>query len=375
MPNNNVNTSAYMRSGNLPGRFEAINYGPTSRLVAGASIARGSAFGSSDGTLYVENAVNWPPSGYIMVKDNVNCEMIRYTSIGEYNSSARGYPISGLTRRTYWTYSGVNPSGSFAAEAYQLGGTSSSVTFTPDSSLGGVGANGQVSVSYVYSDCAPVVSHWGVSVIMDGRYDDDKSIIFTAGMNRFMTVTAGSQRPLLAIRIAPSADSGIGKNFGIREIVNRMQLTLNSMEVSSQGLFLIEGILNPQTITGGGITFPTNWETVTVGSGSLAQVVYFDGTATYNATAATATGAFTGGDRVFAFYAENGGGTNYSSTTYDLSRARDLGTSILSGDGQAGTLNPGFPVGPDVLLITARNISASTASNIAARISWTEAQA
>ena len=238
-----------------------------------------------------------------------------------------------------------------------------------------MGANGQVSVSYVYSDCAPVVSHWGVSVIMDGRYDDDKSIIFTAGMNRFMTVAAGAQRPLLAIRISPSADSGIGKNFGIREIVNRMQLTLNSMEVSSQGLFLIEGILNPQTITGGSLTFPTNWDSVSVGSGSLAQVVYFDGTATYNATAATATGAFTGGDRVFAFYAENSGGANFSSTTYDLSRARDLGTSILSGDGQAGTLNPGFPVGPDVLLITARNISAATASNIAARISWTEAQA
>jgi hypothetical protein len=301
--------------------------------------------------------------------------MIRYTNIGSYNSSARGYPISGLSRRTSWTYAGVNPAGSFSSTAYTLGGTSSSVTFTPDSSLGGVGANGQVSVSYVYSDCAPVVSHWGVSVIMDGRYDDDKSIIFTAGMNRFMTVAAGAQRPLLAIRIAPSADSGIGKNFGIREIVNRMQLTLNSMEVSSQGLFLIEGILNPQTITGGSLTFPTNWDSVSVGSGSLAQVVYFDGTATYNATAATATGAFTGGDRVFAFYAENGGGANYSSTTYDLSRARDLGTSIISGDGQAGTLNPGFPVGPDVLLITARNISAATASNIAARISWTEAQA
>lgn len=375
MPNNNVNTSAYMRSGNLPGRFEAINYGPTTRLTAGASIARGSAFGSSDGTLYVEDAVNWPSSGWILVKDNVNCEMISYSNIGEYNSSARGYPISGLSRRTSWTYAGVNPAGSFSSSAYTLGGTSSNVTFTPDPSLGGVGSNGQVSVSYVYSDCAPVVSHWGVSVIMDGRYDDDKSIIFTAGMNRYMNVTAGNQRPLLAIRIAPSADSGIGKNFGIREIVNRMQLTLNSMEVSSQGLFLIEGILNPQTITGGGLTFPTNWETVSVGSGSLAQVVYFDNTAAYSATAATSTGAFTGGDRAFAFYAENGGGANYSATSFDLSRARDLGTSILSGDGQAGTLNPGFPVGPDVLLITARNLSASTASNIAARISWTEAQA
>jgi hypothetical protein len=375
MPNNNINTSAYMRSGNLPGRFEAINYGPTTRLVAGASIARGSAFAPADGTLYVEDAVNWPSTGWILVKDNVNCEMIRYTSIGSYNSSARGYPISGLSRRTSWTYAGVNPAGSFSSTAYNLGGTSSNVTFTPDSSLGGVGSNGQASVSYVYSDCAPVVSHWGVSVIMDGRYDDDKSIIFTAGMNRFMSISTGAQRPLLAIRIAPSVDSGIGRNFGVREIVNRMQLTLNSMEVFSAGQFLIEGILNPQTITGGGLTIPNDWSTISVGSGSLAQVVYFDATSAFNAVAATASGAFTGGDRVFAFYAENSGGTNPSATSFDLSRARDLGTSILSGDGSAGTVNPGYPTGPDILLITARNLAAAGNANVAARISWTEAQA
>ena len=375
MPNNNVNTAAYMRSGNLPGRFEAINYGPTTRLVAGSTVARGSAMSPTDGTFYVENAANWPSEGYVLVKDNVNCELIRYTNLGTYNSNARGYPLSGLTRRATYSYAGINPAGSFSQSAYVLGGTTSNVTFTPDASLGGVGTNGQVSVQYIYSDCAPVVSHWGVSVIMDGRYDDDKSIIFTAGMNRYMSISAGAQRPLLAIRIAPSVDSGIGKNFGIREIVNRMQLTLNSMEVFSQGQFLIEGILNPQTIGGGSLTLPANWETIPVGSGSLSQVVYFDSTFLYSATPAVASGTFTGGDRAFAFYAENSGGNNPSATSFDLSKARDLGTSILSGDGQAGNINPGFPAGPDILLITARNLAASGNANIAARISWTEAQA
>jgi hypothetical protein len=249
------------------------------------------------------------------------------------------------------------------------------VTFTPDATLGGAGANGQVSVQYVYTDCAPVVSHWGVSVIMDGRYDDDKSIIFTAGMNRYMSISSQAQRPLLAIRIAPSVDSGLGKNFGIRELVNRMQLTLVGLEVFSAGQFLIEGILNPQTVTGGGLTLPTNWETVTVGSGSLAQVIYFDSTNIPSGTASTASGSFTGGDRVFGFYAENSGGSNPSASSIDLSRARDLGTSILSGDGLAGTVNPGFPTGPDILLISARNLASTGSANIAARISWTEAQA
>ncbi len=374
MPNNNVNTSAYMRSGNLPGRFETINFGPYSRLVAGATATRGSALGSSDTTLYVENAVGWPTDGYVMITDGTNEELVRYTGIGAYNTTVRGYPLTGLTRRTSYSIAGINAAGSFSATAYTLSGTSSSVTFTPDAGVGGAGTP-QVSVQYIYNDCAPVVSHWGVSCIMDGRQDDDKSIIFTAGMNRYLNVAAGATRPLLAIRIAPSVDSGIGKNFGIREIINRMQLTLVGMGVYAQGQFLVQGILNPQTITGGGLTFPTNWETVSVGSGSLAQVVYFDGTQTYSATAATASGAFTGGDRIFGFYTDNAGGNNYSATAFSLEKVRDLGTSIISGNGDTGAINPGYPVGPDILLIAATNLEATGNKNLACRVSWTEAQA
>lgn len=376
MPNNNVNTAAYMRSGNLPARFESINQGPYSRLVAGATTTRGSALGSTDTTLHIENAVGWPTSGYVMLQDGTNCEMVRYTGIGAYNSTVRGYPLTGLTRRTTYTIAGLNSTGTFNASAYTFSGTASSVTFTPDAGVGGAGT-AQVSVQCLQNTCAPVVSHWGVSVIMDGRYDDDKSIIFTAGMNRYLSVAAGTARPLIAVRIAPSVDSGTGRNFGIREVINRMQLTLRAVGLYSQGQFLVEGILNPQTITGTGATytFPTNWQTVPVGSGSLAQVVYFDGTEAYNATPATPTGSFTGGDRIFAAYTENSGGVNFSATRIDLQDVRDLGTSILSGDGAAGNINPGYPVGPDILLIAVRNLAATGNSSIAARISWTEAQA
>ena len=373
MPNNNVNTQAYMRSGNLPGRFEANNYGYYTRLISGTT-TRGAALTSALTTMYVENAVNWPTSGYVMVSDGTNSELIRYTGIGAYDATCRAYPLTGLTRRTTFTSAGITPAGAFSDAAYTYSGTASTVTFTPDAGVGGAGTN-QVSVQYIYNDCAPIISHWGVSVIMDGRYDDDKSIIFTAGMNRYLTCQAGIARPLLAIRIAPSVDSGIGRNFGIREIINRMQLTLEGMGIYSQGQFLIQGILNPQTITATGLTLPTNWETVSVGSGSLAQVIYFDGTQTYNATPATATGAFTGGDRIFGFYTENSGGSNFSATSIDLTKVRDLGTSILSGDGLAGTINPGFPTGPDILLISATLLEPSGTKNLACRISWTEAQA
>jgi hypothetical protein len=46
----------------------------------------------------------------------------------------------------------------------------------------------QVSVQTISQNCAPVMSHWGSSVIMDGRFNDDKSCIFTAGMQKYLQV-------------------------------------------------------------------------------------------------------------------------------------------------------------------------------------------
>jgi hypothetical protein len=375
MPNNNINYSAYMRSGNLPARFEIENYGYYSRLVAGATGVKGAALGSADTTLFVEDALYWPtPSvalpGAVIVRDGTNSEVITYTGIGAFNATAGGYPLTGCVRRTTVSVAGINAAGAFNAAAYTLGGTASSVTFTPDASLGGAGTS-QVSVQEIRNTCAPIVSHWGVSVIMDGRYDNDKEIRFTAGMLRYANVATAQQRALLMIRIAPSVDSGNGRNFGIRELVNRMQLTLKALGIYSQGQFLIEGILNPNTITGGSWSAASNWQLVPVGSGSLAQVYYFDATGVAGAQV-TASATFTGGDRIFGAYTDNAGGTNFSTTRIDLDEIRDLGTSMLSGDGSA--TNWGYPNGPDILLISARNLG-SGAANIAARISWTEAQA
>ena len=380
MPNNNVNYSAYMRSGNLPGRFEIENYGYYSRVTAGATGTRGASVSSTDTTIYVEDAAYWPTAsaanpGAAIIRDGTNCEVITYTGIGAYNATAGGYPLTGVTRRTSHTIAGVNVSGSFSGSAYSLSGTLNSVTFTPDASLGGAGTS-QVSIQEIKVTAGPISSHWGVSAIMDGRQDDDKSIVFTAGMNRYLTVqAAGTTRPLLMIRIAPSVDSGNGRNFGVREIVNRMQLTLQSMGIYSQGQFLIQGILNPNSISGGSFTAPTSWESPVslVGSGSLAQVFYFDSTGIYNTVAATATGSISGGDRIFAVYTENSGGTNFSVTTLNLEKIRDLGTSILSGNGNS--TNPCYPNGPDVLVITATNLDPTNARSIACRIGWTEAQA
>ncbi|MFN6154761.1 MAG: hypothetical protein ACK4YK_09445, partial [Dolichospermum sp.] len=57
------------------------------------------------------------------------------------------------------------------------------------------------------------ISHWGTSVIMDGRFDDDKSLVFTYGQRTATSLSSGQTKALMAIRVAPSADNGVAAAF------------------------------------------------------------------------------------------------------------------------------------------------------------------
>jgi hypothetical protein len=522
--NNNNNYAAYQRSGNLPARYEAINE-PTkfSKLVAGGTAVRGSNLLPQDTVMYVDNVDYWPENGYLRIQDETYVEIAKYTSIGAYSQTAKGYAMNLVRRQPYVTY--------YSGQAYNLNGTYIAATFRPDQTIPGGSGSAQVSVQVISQECAPVMSHWGSSVIMDGGFDDDASFIFTAGMQRYLqvggsgsvsativsrvrasgvatittsaphsllagynatvsgvddistitykqltgntailttsvahkhrsgqtivvsgvdsvfngtwTVTGTTSttvlfarsssnipfqavtgtpritsssyfngtflisnvstntimyavaqadevsssvspngaivqtfgatqqaRPLISLRVAPSVDNGTGRNFGLRELSNNMQLKLYSINLLAQGQFLVEGILNAQSLNG--VNVPNAWADSRVGSGSLAQIIYHDGTGTPGTPILSPTNTVSGGDRVFAFYTDNGGGTNYSVTRIDLSKARDLGNSILNGDGS--TAAPGFPNAPDILTIVATNLG-SSAANISAVLAWTEAQA
>jgi len=59
---------------------------------------------------------------------------------------------------------------------------------------------------------------------------------------------------LLSIRVAPSVDNGIGAGFGLRELINRMQLKLAAMDISIVGStnsnLLVRAYLNSNTFAG-----------------------------------------------------------------------------------------------------------------------------
>jgi hypothetical protein len=387
MPNNNVNTEAYMRSGNLPGRYESSTtpaYTATTQTVLTTDLA-----------LNVRSTAGFPGAGTLVIKNESAVEYVNYSAksdtsftgltrgrAGESNLSitqaigssegtvasvanlqpgmrliSTAYPegtfihsITGLVIKTSKAALSANPTGVIAAP---MGATSAQLfTLDPVS---------PTMVELAYPSFAASISHWGTSVIMDGGFDDDKSLVFTYGQRTSTSVASGQSRALFAIRVAPSVDNGIAAAFGQRELINRMQLALKALDVTAttatgSANLLVTAILN------GVSSSATTWTNAVgnvagVANSSLSQIADYSGGST----------TVTGGEVTAGFFL--GSGAN----SIDLSNVRDLGNSILGGGGTTSNVQI-YPDGPDVLTIVVQNIGTSTAS-VFGRLSWTEAQA
>jgi hypothetical protein len=446
--NNNINYEAYMRSGNLPGRYEVHTFSKTTSLS--------STLGTGDATMSVVNNLEFPSSGVLWVHNATASEHVEYTgksaaatlnftlsagsrtitgtsttgvSVGQFvqgNGIQTGTTVQSVTTNTSVTLSqpatfGGTQSISFAPSftgltrgaptvtqvvtqtansavvttsnttnvrvgQYVVGTGIPADTFvaavTLNSSIrlteaatssttqgmifGALGTGGPqtftvtatapTAVELHSPSFSPVISHWGTSVIMDGRYDDDKSFVFTQGMTTTLSIAAAATNALLSFRIAPSVSNGIaGTTLGTREIVNRMQMVLRQLDFSSTGQFLVTLVLNGFVGNGS-----VGWQTV--GGSSLAQYVPHQGTTTIS-----------GGETIYGFYLNTAGGSNFTTTQQELDLVRDMGSSILGG-GESRSNTAFYPNGPDIISIMVRNIGATTAT-CACRLSWTEAQA
>jgi hypothetical protein len=212
-----------------------------------------------------------------------------------------------------------------------------------------------------------------VSAVTAGNPNNTITMSAPATATSTTTLVYNGTHSLMSLRVSPSVDSGIPSTLGLKELINRMQLTLVSMDVICSGNFLIQLYLNgvpvvpTNSFTGYNLTLPVlgTYNRIATGTSSLAQVADHTGPIYTQ-----------GGEVMFSYYAVNtAGSTNFSVTSGDLSKIRDLGNSILGGGanntpGVGGT----YPDGPDTVTIVATNIGSSNAA-IQGRLSWTEAQA
>jgi len=318
VPNNNVNTEAYLRSGNLPARYETNTLPYYTYLTSTLTNVT-----TTGGTIAVADTTGWPNSGTAVI-------------------TAGGVTGAAIE---YITYTAKTSNSLTIGARAQTGGAASAQTFT-------YSATNPIRVELYSPTLASTIGHWGSSVIMDGRFDDDRSFVFNTGMNTTLINQGPNVRyALMSVRLSPSVDQGLSGLLGVREIINRMQLTLRQMDAYTTGAaFRIELILNGRPASG---TFAS------VGGSSLAQVAYH-----------AANTTISGGESIYGFFTTNAG-----ATTQDLNQVRDIGNSILGG---ATSLNVPttatglYPDGPDVITVVATALGGTNTIN--ARLSWTEAQ-
>ena len=159
--------------------------------------------------------------------------------------------------------------------------------------------------------------------------------------------------PLVSLRLAPSVDNNLTGNLGERDIINRMQLKLNEV-----GLIITHDC-EVKLILNGDIT-NVSWENVA--SPSLSQLIKHE-----------SNDQITGGTEVFSFRAAGGVDGNSNTSNFSLGDLIDMGNSILGGDGI-------FPNGPDILTVAVQvvdtsSINASEPFTASSRITWSESQA
>jgi hypothetical protein len=401
MINNNINYLAYMRSGNLPGRYETNTFSRTTFMTGGASGA-GTTLQPTDTTIYVANTFGFPSTGTLKLSNSntgglgiANVEYVNYvgTTSNSFTNLTRGqagntaiYCNTTLGNSTIAVAASNGTSGiqvgqyvygpNIAPTTYVTSYVANTTITLNQAALGNTTAGvytlaplANLAQTFIYTTTAqtavelhgpqfsPEINHWGTSAIMDGGFTTDKSFIFTKGMTTPVLVSAGASQALMSFRIAPSASNGIGSSqLGVREIINRMQQLPFEVDMYANGSFLVTVTLNATTSN-----TVENW--TNAGGSSLSQYIFH----TAGTTVTTNTG-----EAVFGFYLNSAQGT-YATTQQDLTQLLAIGSSILSG-GSANAATNIYPNGPDVLTFSVQNID-TAARSIVARYSWNEAQA
>jgi hypothetical protein len=355
---NNKFTEAYMRSGNLPARYDIENIGRPSYVPAlahwGTSVIMDGRFDTDQAYVFTASSAQLSITGSAQLTISARAET---------NQVYYGFQNNQL--RTLWyglLLAAPNPAYNGLLSGLIISGANIPVgtrlrnpqdgRFSPSPY--------QTSIDSTYFANGTFVTQRAARNLL--LIDRQPTGTATGNSNYTLTISTAATPvvydiPLISIRLSPSVDTNTPGFLGEREIVNRMQLILNSVGILSTHSAEIVLRLNGQLDNNA-------WERVS--NPSLSQLIYHQSDDT-----------IIGGTIVFSFRAQGGTGTTARApvvTTADLGEVVSLGNSILGG-------NAAFPDGPDVLTVVARltedpsTVSTTNPFTITGRISWSESQA
>ena len=372
--NNNLNYEAYMRSGNLPARYQAVNDTPAGILRMDMDISQSS--------FELRDSIQFPvPTPTAPVFVMIESEILRCTGItaNVANAGISTATVTGVTRAATFSLWQDGANKSFSA------GAASAHT-----------ANSAVRI--ISATSGPSLNHWGSAVILDGGFDVDQGYAYTYSLANVQfpsgVRTGNTTITAFAVRLAPSVSNQIPGDLGTRDLVNRAQLILNTMLVNFSGAninnttgarFLIEGILNPNNVS----TTNTTWQYLynqaydpknnpsgavqpsytQVAFGNITGNIRYDGQLSHTTWTFAAGGVnyARGGERLFAIP------VNYTNSgQLDLTMVKQLGNSGIPGYNV-------YPDGPELLCInvTALVPQDRTVGSVSGEIQlqWSESQA
>lgn len=406
---NNSFNEAYLRSGNLPGRYEIANQGNPTYTPAlmhwGTSIIMDGRFDDDKAYLFTVGSKTFSYYGspkYIAL--GANADVFSRSKDATLNRNAGPYynPATGKYEYAYRLYSSSSTSGGTnqGLVSYNAGATVGTITYESVAALQGLRAGSTLTgintaaptvASNIFGDwinttftkqgafiSGTYAQKSSSSTVLNTTYVSSSLIYINSSysirgvLNKAEAATIGNPEidfdspsgfiPLVSLRLAPSVDNGLASLLGVREIINRMQLTLAEIGVLTTHDVEIQLRLN---------TYPStyNWQNAT--PPSLCQYLTHDkGDTVY------------GGTPIYSFRAQGGAlvaqsGSYYGKTTnssvFTLEELATLGNSIVGGDNV-------YPDGPDILtigfvLLDTTYITQLTPFICTARISWKESQA
>jgi len=354
---NNNFSQAYLRSGNLPARYEVGTYEEPifspALLHWGTSVIMDGGFDDDKSYIFTASGkqilyfnrdttdYNLAASGRVFTLTFSGATTIHFDSIT--NKDVISYII---------TIAGANVSTIYNEFKYFQPGTEvwdqASISFFGNQNRITAYTELLDGIYYMYVLRPPVVATRTTGTIRFGSKTSDP-------MPRNI--------PLVSLRLAPSVDTGKGALLGQREVVNRMQLTMASFGILTSHDCDIKVVLN-------GVPFYKIYERIR--APSLSQAIYhekFDN--------------ISGGLTIYSVRVSGGSlDTSIGSTqprrltnnsAISLDEITSIGNSIIGGNGI-------FPDGPDLLTIVATPldtsyIAANRPFSITSRVSWKEAQA
>lgn len=349
--NNNKNTEAYMRTGNLPARYEVSHYTARSSLMTNTGFTA-TTLDLKDASGFPDPNPGYPEFVEVTSKQTVGGSEDYVHEIMSYTGKS-GNTLTGVTtstnysvflsgaERTFYGPGGINEAGKTLESWDHPAGS---------------------SVILINTTCAPTITHWGSSVIMDGGFSGDPTVQFSLSRNT-ISIDGGEQILVGLLRPAPSVSDTLIGEIGERELINRSIIKFNKLYVSSKAQ---TGNVQPTTIELIGVLNPTGFEEaswvpanrVPIGTNNYYQpsfVQYTD----------VETTVPSDGEILFRFQLRSD-----ESKEFDLSGIKELQNSILGG-------NRTYPDGPEILAVIINNPDggASDGAIVDISLSWTEAQA